>query len=141
VISWGLDHGMAAEFDLAGTRDPSAWLTAPLAIELLREHGLDAIYAYNHHLAWWAARHVSDAWGTEFRTPESMIGAMASVLLPERLGTTDEHAQGVQRSLDAHGIEIPVHSAPDGLRARISAQIYCDRADIDHLTQTIATLH
>ncbi|HZY06252.1 MAG TPA: aminotransferase class V-fold PLP-dependent enzyme, partial [Ilumatobacteraceae bacterium] len=28
VISWGLDHGIAAEFDLLGTRDPSHYLTA-----------------------------------------------------------------------------------------------------------------
>ena len=32
VISWGLDHGIAAEFDLLGTRDPSHFLAAPFAI-------------------------------------------------------------------------------------------------------------
>jgi isopenicillin-N epimerase len=39
VISWGLDHGIAAEFDLLGTRDPSHYLTAPFAIQLLNEFG------------------------------------------------------------------------------------------------------
>src|SRR5690606_1258596 len=29
VISWGLDQGYTAEFDLLGTRDPSAHLSAP----------------------------------------------------------------------------------------------------------------
>lgn len=140
VISWGLDHGMAAEFDLAGTRDPSAWLSSPFAIELLREHGLDDLYAYNHDLVWWAAQHVSDAWGTAFTTPETMIGAMASVLLPERLDNTADAALRYQRRLDEQDIEIPIHSTPDGLRARISAQIYCDRADITRLADAVAAL-
>ena len=46
VVTWGLDHGMAAEFDLAGTRDPSPWLTAPFAIEHMRSYGLDDVYAH-----------------------------------------------------------------------------------------------
>ena len=140
MISWGLDSGMAAEFDLAGTRDPSAWLTAPFAIELLHEHGLEAIHAYNHDLAWWAAQHVSAAWGTEFDTPESMLGAMVSVRLPAHLENTDAAATRYQAELDRQGIEIPLHATPDGLRARISCQIYCDRADIERLTDAVATL-
>ena len=48
VTSWGLDNGLAAEFDLPGTRDPSPFLTAPFAIDLMREYGLEAVYAYNH---------------------------------------------------------------------------------------------
>jgi isopenicillin-N epimerase len=140
VISWGLDHGMAAEFDLAGTRDPSAWLTAPFAIELLHEHGVDAVRGYNHDLAWWAAQHVSEAWGTPFTTPASMLGAMASVLLPAHLENTPEAAVRLQAELDARGIELPLHSSPDGLRARISCQIYNDRADIDRLAAAVGEL-
>jgi isopenicillin-N epimerase len=140
VISWGLDSGMAAEFDLAGTRDPSSWLTAPYAIALLHEHGLEAIHAYNHELAWWAAHHVSEAWGTEFRTPESMLGAMVSVQLPRRLENTDAAATRYQSALDRQDIEIPIHSTPDGLRTRISCQIYCDRTDIERLTDAVAAL-
>lgn len=140
VISWGLDHGMAAEFDLAGTRDPSAWLTAPFAIEMLHEYGLDDVFAYNHDLAVWAAQRVSDAWGEPFTTPRSMLGAMVSVVLPGRLANTPASALRVQAELDAAGIEIPVHASPDGLRARISCQIYNDRADIERLVDAVATL-
>jgi isopenicillin-N epimerase len=140
VISWGLDSGMAAEFDLAGTRDPSAWLSAPFAIDLLHEHGLKDIHAYNHDLAWWAAQHVSEAWGTEFDTPESMLGAMVSVRLPAHLENTEQAATRYQAELDRRDIEIPLHSTPDGLRARISCQIYCDRTDIERLTDAVAAL-
>ena len=133
VVSWGLDHGMAAEFDLAGTRDPSAWLTAPFAIGLLHEYGVDDVHAYNHRLAWTAAQRAGEAWGVPFTTPESMIGAMVSVRLPDRWPNTPESARRLQGALDEHGIEIPVHAGPDGLRARISCQIYNDDADIDRL--------
>ncbi len=34
VISWGYGNGIAAEFDLLGTRDPSPFLTAPAALDL-----------------------------------------------------------------------------------------------------------
>lgn len=140
VVSWGLDHGMAAEFDLAGTRDPSAWLTAPFAIELLREHGLHDLYAYNHDLALWAGRHASEAWGTRFDTPAAMLGAMVSVVLPDRLENTVEAALRYQAALDAMCIEIPLHPSPEGIRARISCQIYNDRADIERLVEAVAEL-
>ena len=39
VISWGLDNGLIAEFDHPGTRDPTPFLTAPYALELLAELG------------------------------------------------------------------------------------------------------
>src|SRR3954452_11793092 len=61
VISWGLDNGVTAEFDLTGTRDPSAHLTAPFAIEHMRSYGLDGIFAYNHELAWWTGNMLAEA--------------------------------------------------------------------------------
>ena len=52
VISWGLDDGMPAEFDIVGTRDPSSFLAAPFAIELLRsfggDEGVEAVYRCDH---------------------------------------------------------------------------------------------
>ena len=36
VISWGLDRGFHAEFDMPGTRDPSPHLSAPSAIAFMR---------------------------------------------------------------------------------------------------------
>jgi isopenicillin-N epimerase len=138
VTSWGLDNGLAAEFDLPGTRDPSAFLTAPFAIDLMREYGLEAVYAYNHGLAWWAAQHLADAWAVPFTTPESMIGAMATIPLPRHLGSTDRDAERLRASLELLDIEVPILVAPDGLAVRISAQIYCDRADVERLVDGVA---
>ncbi|MGZ4699948.1 MAG: aminotransferase class V-fold PLP-dependent enzyme [Ilumatobacteraceae bacterium] len=144
VISWGLDNGIAAEFDRLGTRDPSTFLAAPYAIELLNEFGGDdgvaAIYRYNHELAWWTGQYLADRWGTRFTTPEEMIGAMVNVRLPAVMGTTVEDAEQLRSDLDAAGIEVPVFAGPDQLTLRVCAQIYCDRADIEHLGDVVAKL-
>ncbi len=141
VISWGLDHGIAAEFDLLGTRDPSHFLAAPFAIELMNEFGGDdgvaAIYRYNHELAWWSGQYLADRWGTRFATPEKMIGAMVNVRLPARLGSSVDDAERVRAGLEAAGIEVPIYPGADELTLRVSAQIYCDRADIERLGDAV----
>ena len=144
VISWGLDHGIAAEFDLLGTRDPTHFLTAPFAIELLNEfggeEGVAAIYRHNHELAWWAGQYLADRWGTRFATPEEMIGSMVNVRLPVEFGSTSADAEQVRAALEAEAIEAPIYAGPDGLTTRISAQIYCDRADIERLGDAVVKL-
>ena len=144
VISWGLDHGLTAEFDLLGTRDPSHFLTAPFAIELLNEFGGDegvaAIHRYNHELAWWAGHYLADRWGTRFTTPEEMIGSMVNVRLPAHLGSTADDAERVRAALEAEDIEVPVYAGPDELTTRISAQIYCDQADIERFGDAVTKL-
>ena len=128
----------ATSFDLPGTRDPSPHLAAPAAIALMREWGVDAIRAYNHDLAWQAARHVSQRWDTEFDTPEALIGTMATVTLPASLGSTRDDALRLRDALlFEDGIEIPVHAYRDRLRARISAQVYNDMDDIERLATAV----
>ena len=144
VISWGLDRGLSAEFDLQGTRDPSHYLAAPFAIELMNEfggeEGVAAIYRHNHELAWWAGQYLADRWGTRFTTPEEMIGSMVNVRLPADLGSTTDDAERVRAAIEAEGIEVPIYTAPDGLTLRVSAQIYCDRADIERLADVVVKL-
>ncbi len=144
VISWGLDHGIAAEFDLLGTRDPSHFLAAPFAIQLMNEFGGDegvaAIYRHNHELAWWAGQYLADRWGTRFTTPEEMIGSMVNVRLPAGFGTTDDDAERVRAALEAEGFEVPLYAGDDELTTRISAQIYCDRNDIERLADAVMKL-
>jgi isopenicillin-N epimerase len=144
VISWGLDHGLTAEFDLLGTRDPSHFLTAPFAIELMNEfggeEGVAAVHRYNHELAWWAAQYLAERWGTLFATPEEMIGSMVNVRLPGHLGSTADEAERVRAALEQEEIEVPVYAGRDELTMRISAQIYCDRADIERLGDAVTKL-
>ena len=67
VISWGLDVGLAQEFDWTGTRDPSAMLCAPAGIAFMRDVlGLDAMRAWNHDLVWRMAHALAARWGQPF---------------------------------------------------------------------------
>jgi isopenicillin-N epimerase len=138
VISWGLDKGFKAEFDMIGTRDPSAHLSAPAAIDLMREWGIKAIQSYNHRLAWTGAHRLAEQWGTTFDVPESMTASMAAVPLPEAAGSTQPEAQALRDALFFEdGIEVQVHAFRGRVWARISAQIYNDINDIDRLAEAV----
>ncbi len=135
VISWGLDQGLSAEFDLVGTRDPSPYLAVPAALALRRElGGEEAIRGYNHALVWQAAGALTARWGTTYVVPESMVGPMATVPLPSALGSTlDDAARLKDALLFEDGIELNVKAIHGGLRARLAAQIYNDMADFERL--------
>lgn len=138
VISWGWRHGLAAEFDLLGTRDPSAWLTSPFALDLLVEWGGVRLMRHNHDMVMRQARRLADAWGTRFDTPESMIGPMAYLRLPESLGSTKPEAVALQESLLRDDrIEVPLFADEGRIMCRISAQIYNYDADFDRLRDAI----
>lgn len=145
VISWGLDHGIAAEFDLPGTRDPSPHLTAPAALEMRAEWGEQRIREYTHDLAMQAGALLAHRWGVPFETPEEMIGTMVTVPLPDRLGTTAADASRLRDALlREHDIEVPTFAAPaglaPGLSTRVSCQVYNDLDDIERLADAVGAL-
>ena len=138
VISWGLDQGFTAEFDLPGTRDPSAHLAAPCAIRMMEEFGSGVVREYNHALAWDGARLLAERWHSEFVTPESMIGTMATVELPAAMGTTADEAMRLRSQLLFEDrIEVALHAFRGRLHARISAQIYNDLDDVERLADAV----
>jgi isopenicillin-N epimerase len=134
VISWGLDQGLAAEFDMPGTRDPTPHLAAPVALDFMRELGVEAVRQYNHQLAWRGARRLAELWDVQFAVPESMIGTMATVQLPAALGSTRADAALLRDALlFADGIEVHLHAWRGRLWARISGQVYNDLEDVERL--------
>jgi len=138
VISWGLDQGFVPEFDLPGTRDPSAHLSAPAALSLMQAWDVDAIQRYNHNLAWQGALHLASRWHVDFTTPEALIGTMASVPLPERAGGTADDARRLRAALlDEDRIEVQMHAYRGRLWARISGQIYNDMDDVARLADAV----
>ncbi len=138
VISWGLDQGFHAEFDLVGTRDPSPFLAAPEAIAFMREIGVEEMQSHNHALAWEAARLLSERWGTELGMPEEMVGAMATFQLPARLGSLPEEANRLRDSLLFQDrIEVQLHAWRGRLWVRVSAQVYNDLTDIERLDTAV----
>ena len=147
---------MAAEFDLPGTRDPTPFLVIAEVLDFRsRLGGEAAIRSYNHRLCWESAQFLARHWDTPFTTPESMIGAMAVIPLPERFGSTVTDAERLRRFLsEERQVEVPIFAVggdrepdaePDpygaggepGLVVRICAQIYNDTADIERLAEAV----
>jgi isopenicillin-N epimerase len=140
VISWGFGTGFTQEFDWVGTRDPSPWLTAPAGISFLQAQGGQRLMQRNHDLAWWAARHLTDVWGTPLAIDELMVASMVSVMTPERIGSTKPDAVALRdRLLFDHNIEIQAHARAGRVWVRLCAQAYNDESDIEKLAAAIRT--
>lgn len=145
VISWGYGNGIAAEFDLLGTRDPSAVLSTPAALAMMEETGLDHIRSYNHRLAWDTGQLLARRWQVDFSTPESMIGTMVNVRLPlptasATTSTVDDAVAMRTRLWNEDRIEVPVFSHHGELTLRVSAQIYNDLDDIERLAAAVSRI-
>jgi isopenicillin-N epimerase len=149
-----ISHGASArttrprfrvEFDWTGTADPTAWLTVPTAIACvggMLPGGWPAVMARNHALALEARRVLGVAAGTPPPCPDTMIGSLASVVLPDGppadIGwRRPDPLQG--RLFDHWRIEVPVVSwpAPPRRLVRISAQLYNSSADFARLAEAL----
>jgi isopenicillin-N epimerase len=121
-------------FDWTGTDDPTAFLSVPKALETvaaLVPGGWPEVRRRNRALALLGRRHLCAALGVEEPSPESMIGSLAAVPLPDsRPGETSAGALYTsalqQRLLQDHRIEVPIvpWPAPPRRLVRISAQLY-----------------
>ncbi|MGE3172450.1 MAG: aminotransferase class V-fold PLP-dependent enzyme [Planctomycetota bacterium] len=128
------------EFDFTGTFDPTALLCIPLALEFLGSllpGGIPALQQHNRDLALAGRDVLCRALGQEPPAPASMIGSLASVLLPPSDEPPGPHGMDPlgARLWDAHRIEVPVMRWPDPpLRLlRISPQIYNTVEQYEHL--------
>jgi isopenicillin-N epimerase len=125
AISHYLGQGFTAEFDYSGTRDDSAWLAAPAALDYLAALDPQAVRAHNNALAREAGEVLCDAWGSEIAAAPAYGAAMASVRLPGTKGADRALAREVARRLtERHGITVNVMALDDSLWVRVSAQIY-----------------
>jgi isopenicillin-N epimerase len=137
VFSWGYegdDPSFLARQEKQGTRDPSAYLTVPYAIEWQREERWDDVRARCHELACRAAHEL----GLEPLVPgtrHDLFGQMVSLRLPD-----GAPADLKERLYHEHRIEIPV-SDREGLRLiRASFQGYNDETDLERLRAALEAL-
>lgn len=125
AISHYLGQGFTAEFDYSGTRDNSAWLAVPAALDYFDALGPEAVRAHNDALAREAGELLRDAWGSDIAAADEYGAAMRSVRLPAGGGGDREVARRLARDLrDAHGITVGVMVLDGALWIRVSAQIY-----------------
>lgn len=133
-------------FDWAGTFDPSAWLCVGEAIRRMAKlypGGWPAIQEANHDLAVRARRQLCQCLNVEPPCPEDMLGAMATLPLPERFqGRPRKGKIDVEqlRLYDGFGIEVPFIRVNERRYFRISAQLYNSLAEYDYLAEALLSL-
>jgi isopenicillin-N epimerase len=143
------------EHDWTGTFDPAPFLCVPEAIRFLEglmPGGLSAWMDHNHRAALAARRALCAALGIELPCPDEMIGAMASVPLPEAIagavgrGAVQSPAcpfDPLQEVLFSRfGIEVPVFPFPAPPRKilRVSTPAYVTPADVERLVSALREL-
>lgn len=136
------------EFDFCGTGDYTPFLCVPAAIRFLEElmpGGLAALQKHNHDLAMRGRALLCEALGTDPAAPESMIGSLASVVLPwsDEPPVMPQGLDPLQLALwEQHRVEVPVMRWPHPkLRLlRISPQAYNDEGQYAHLASLVQTL-
>ena len=137
MFSWGYegdDPSFVMRHEKQGTRDPSAQLTVPTAIDWQREHDWDAVRERCHGLA----RQAVSELGLESLVPgrrHDLFGQMVTLRLPD-----SAPADLKRRLYDEYRIEIPTFERPDGKYIRVSFQGYNDAGDLERLKTALGAL-
>jgi len=135
-------------FDWTGTFDPTAWFCVGEAIRFmgsLLPGGWRELYRRNRQLAVKARRLLCQRLGVEPPCPESLLGSMATIPLPERFQdrSTSGKIDPEQLALyDRFGIEVPFMRFGDPERRwlRISGQLHNSPADYTRLGDALCEL-
>ena len=122
--------------EVQGTRDPSAWLTVPAAIDFARQHDWPKVAVQCRHLVQDTAARVRALTGLPgFCSPEFCAPQMVAMPIP----ACDPLI--LQRTLMAeYGIEIPCFRWQDHTIVRVSAQGYNSQAQMDLLVTALTAL-
>jgi isopenicillin-N epimerase len=149
IVSWGRtlegdQPGWRDEFHWLGTRDTTAWLSVPAAIDFLEHAGLDDFRRQTHELAGYARRRIEELTSAMAAAAEpgsldplvpddpACYGSMAAMPLPPG------EAEPLQRALwEKHGIEAPVIDWSGRRLIRVSCHLYNTQADVDRLVDAL----
>ena len=143
IISHHYNEGFCREFSWQGTRDLSAWLAVPRALEFTKQLGGDAVREHNHAMAVWAHQWLDERLNLPHNlTPldGSMIGSMAAVELPEHFASlSDAQLESLQQTLyTRHRVEVPLMRLDaETVLLRVSCQVYNTPAQYERVAEVI----
>ena len=135
VISHGFGQGYLPEFDWTGTRDPTASLSVPAAIEFHEHLGGHALRQRNIALAAEAAALIAGRLNSSHGTSGGLAGAMRLVEIPV---SPNLDLSRLRDRLIAEGTDVPVHAVAGTVWLRLSAFAYNDIDDYSRLGDMIA---
>lgn len=132
------------EFDWLGTYDPTAVLCVPHALHFLNNAlpgGLPAVFDRNHRLALHARALLSTELGAKPVAPETMIGSMATVVLPGERWVDPDSLH--RRLRDEFKIQVPVFSFPGRSERllRVCAHLYNTPHHYERLTRVLSAIN
>jgi isopenicillin-N epimerase len=144
VVSWGYSADASTTsgsryIDLlqwTGTRDPSAALSVPSAIQFMQEHSWREAGEACHRLAVETRGRLEALTGLEALCNEQGFHQMFSARLPE----DTDLARLKTRLYDEYRIEVPTILWSDQKLIRISIQAYNSRSDAQALIEALAAL-
>ncbi len=133
VISHGShdEAGFIERHQWLGTRDISAFLAVPAAIDFQREHDWSAVTANCHALAKMAQARICERFGQE-PLSRDQFAQMVTIPLP----ACDAAAVG-RALLEGYGIEIPAGEFVGRPGIRLSVQAYNTRGEIERLIEAL----
>jgi isopenicillin-N epimerase len=153
VVSHEDPAGFPAALDWQGTRDYTAWLSAPAALFTLRSLGLAEVREHNARLAAYGQRIVGRALGLDAADlPGPRVGtsdesgeagnvSMRVVPLPPGVATTAEAATALRLRIAAELATETAISAWGGRGLlRLSAQVYNRAEEYDRLAERLPAL-
>jgi isopenicillin-N epimerase len=145
VISHGYMQGYIQEYDWTGTKDHSAFISAPIGLSLHAKMGSDFLMQTYHATAIAMRNMIADVWKTTVPAPDSMIGSLASIEAPKHLQYDGEdallYAQALHDILwNEHKIEIPVIPFHGKIWIRFSVQVFNQFRDYAHLAETVSII-
>ncbi|KAM0903766.1 hypothetical protein ACQ4PT_018456 [Festuca glaucescens] len=113
VVSHEYGNGLPMESGWIGTRDYSAQIVVPEAINFVNrfEGGIEGIRNRNHEKVIEMGRMLAEAWGTSLGSPPEMCGSMVMVGMPNCLGIeSDDDAMRVRTMLrNNFKVEVPIY--------------------------------
>lgn len=137
LISHFVHLGFPWSFDYIGTRDNTAWLATPAALEFFRGLGPDAVWAYQKRLIATCSELMFSI-GAEPAGPAPMSAAMRAFILPQRQPAAEDDGPALMRRLwTEERIQIAANTFDGKLVIRISAQVYVTEDDMRHVAATL----